>query len=159
MQVRRLPLETTQPRSGAVLVENALVMSIFGLFLAGIMEFGHAYMVMGIMNTAVQRGARLGAVNDVTTTEVKDHVTQILQAGIKTQHASVMVKDGSKFDDENVDPKTIDYDNLPNLELDQAERGQMYIVRVTIPYDKVALLPPFWVKNATLKAQSVMRHE
>jgi hypothetical protein len=32
-------------------------------------------------------------------------------------------------------------------------------VQVTVPYNQVALLPPFWVKNATVTGQSVLRHE
>ena len=146
-------------RQGAVLVENAMVMSIFGLILAGLMEFGHLYMVKGVLNSAVKRGARYGAVEDVTTDDVEERVEQILSEAFNANSATVMVKDASVFDEQDIDAGEIEYDSLPDLELSQAERGQLYVIRVTVPYDDVALLPPFWVKGATLKAQSVMRHE
>lgn len=146
-------------RSGAVLVENAIVCSVFGVFLAGIMELGHAYMVINTMNAAAKRAARYGSTDGVSTTEVKTMANKIMNAAFKSSKATVLVKDGSPFDGATLNPKTINYNNLTNLELSSASKQQMFIVRITVPYDNVALLPPFWVKNVTLKAQAVMRHE
>lgn len=157
----RRPKNSPAPRErrGAVLVEVALVSSVFGLFLAGIMEFGHAYMVIGAMDAAARRGARYGAVDGVTNTDVNTLVNTVLNAAFKASKATVVIKDGSIFDTSNVNPKTIDYSKLPDLDLSQATTHQLYIVRITVPYNNVALLPPFWVKNLTLHAQAVMRHE
>jgi len=146
-------------RSGVVLVENAIMASVFGLFLTGIMEFGHTYMVQGAMNAAVQRAARYGAVDGVSSQEVRALANQVLSSAFKSAKATVTVKNAGVFDTSGVDARTINYANLPDLELLTAPTHQMYIVRITVPYNSVALLPPFWVKNVTLKAQSVMRHE
>ena len=146
-------------RSGAVLVENAIVCSIFGLFLAGIMELGHAYMVINTMNAAAKRAARYGSTDGITSTQVKTMANNIMNAAFKSSRATVIIKDGSTFDTTTVNPKNINYDTLTNLELSTAKKQQMFIVRITVPYNNVALLPPFWVKNATLKAQAVTRHE
>jgi len=155
----RKPSQASQRRSGTVLVENAIVASVFGVFLTGIMEFGHTYMVQGVMNAAAQRAARYGSVTGVTTSQVETKAKEILTAAFRTAQATVAVKDGGVFDTTNVDPKTINYNTLQNIELNTAGSSQLFIVRISVPYNSVALLPPFWVKNVTLRAQSVMRHE
>ncbi len=149
----------TSKRSGTVLVENALVISVFALFLAGIMEFGHCYLVIGTLNAAAKRGARYGACEGVTTAQVTAQVNGILSKSIKSAKATVLVKDASAFDTTGFNANNVNYGSLPNIELSNASARQMYVVRVTVPYKDVALLPPFWVKTATLHGQSVMRHE
>jgi Flp pilus assembly protein TadG len=161
--LRRIPHRTnglsSSQRSGAVLVENALVCSVFGIFLAGIMELGHAYMVMNTMNAAVKRAARYGSTDGISTAQTKEFVNQIINSAFDSSKATVVIKDGSTFDTGNMNASNINYDSLPDLELLEAKRQQMFIVRATVPYNSVALLPPFWVRNATLKAQAVTRHE
>jgi Flp pilus assembly protein TadG len=161
--LRRIPYRTTNrassQRSGAVLVENAIVCSIFGVFLAGIMELGHAYMVINTMNAAVKRAARYGSTDGISTAQTKEFVNRIIGSAFAPSKATIMIKDGSTFDSGNMSASNINYDALPDLELLQAKKQQMFIVRATVPYNSVALLPPFWIKNATLKAQAVTRHE
>lgn len=127
--------------------------------MAGIMEFGHAYMVQGALNAAVQRSARHGSVDGVTTAEVREMATGILNSAFKSARATIMVKDASVFEQGNVDPATVNYANLPDLELETTTKYKLFVVRATVPYSSVALLPPFWAKTVTLKAQAVMRHE
>ncbi|WP_437191753.1 TadE/TadG family type IV pilus assembly protein [Planctomicrobium sp. SH527] len=162
MYVRRSSPPRPSPfarRSGTVLVETAIVSSVFGLFMAGIMEFGHAYMVQGTLNAAVQRAARHGSVDGVTTAEVRTMVNGILNSAFKSARATVLVKDASVFEQANVNPANVNYNSLPDLNLESTTRYKMFVVRATVPYSSVALLPPFWAKTVTLKAQSVMRHE
>lgn len=160
MILRRPPLPlTTEPRLGAVLVENALVISVFAVFLAGILEFGHAYMVINSLNAAATRAARYGATEGVTTTQVKTMANNILNKAFKSNKATVVVKNAGVFDTTTVNPKTINYGALPDAEVSTMTSRQLYIVRITVPYNNVSLLPPFWVKNVTLHGQSVMRHE
>jgi len=146
-------------RSGVVLVEFALVVSVFAIFMAGIVEFGHAYMVLGTLNMAAKRGARMGAVEESTNDAVTTRATQILSKSINVARAEILVKDASVFDDPTVDPATITYDSLPDINLEEAEARQLFLVRVNVPYEDVALIPPFWAKNLTLTGMSVMRHE
>ncbi len=146
-------------RSGAVLVENAVVASVFGLFMAGIMEFGSAYMVQGAMNAAAQRAARYGSVEGVTNAEVEALARRVINSAFRSAKATVMIKNAGIFDEQNVRPADINYANLPNIQLKDAETNQLFVIRITVPYNSVALLPPFWIKNVTLKAQCVMRHE
>ena len=53
----RQPVSPPQDRQGAVLVENALVISVFLVFLFGIIEFGHVYLVINTLNAAAKRAA------------------------------------------------------------------------------------------------------
>lgn len=134
-------------------------MPVFGLFLVGIMEFGHAYLVIGSLNAASRAGARVGAVEGATTADVQAAVNRILNSAFKPGTATIMIKNAGVFDEASVDPGTLKYNELPNANVDQLEAGDLFIVRVEVPYNSVALLPPFYAKDLTLKSQAVMRHE
>ena len=159
--MRRLRLQSAQShnRRGTSTVELALVIPVFALFLAGLLEFGHAYSVIHTLNGAAYKAARLGAAEGSTSTETRAMVEQILSKAIRTNHATVYVKDASIFDDREIEPGEIDYEDLPEIELANAESRQLFLVRVQVPYEDVAVLPPFWVKDINLFGQAVMRHE
>src|ERR1700685_994381 len=67
-------------RRAAALVEAALVMNIFLLFIFAIMEFGHFIMVMQLMDNAARDGARMASTGQltVTTAQIQAQVTQEL---------------------------------------------------------------------------------
>jgi len=146
-------------RRGATVVEMAVVLPVFGIFMAGLMEVGHAYMVMQVLNSAAKQSARLGAVEGKTTADVIDKAESIFSAAFNPVQATAYVKDGSSFDTPGFDASSIDYAALPDIEVAEAESQQLFIVRLEVNYDDVSLLPPFWIKNITLSGQSVMRHE
>jgi hypothetical protein len=147
-------------RRGAALVETAVTLPVFFLFCFALLEFGHAYMVVNSINAAATKAARLGIAEGVTTAQVQAKLEELLGASLDTTHATFYIKDASIFDSEGgVDPSSIDYATLPNLELDDAEPRQLFVVRAEVPYEDVALLPPFWITDVTLRGQSVMRHE
>lgn len=145
-------------RRGATIVEMAVVTPAFAVFLAAIMEFGHAFLVVGTLNAAAKQAARFGAVEGITTSATVSHANGILGAAMDTAQTTVLVKDASVFDEETL-PETIDYADLPNIELLTADRRQLYVVRIEVDYNDVALIPPFWAKDIQLVGQSVMRHE
>jgi Flp pilus assembly protein TadG len=64
-------------RRGAALVEAAIVMNIFLLFLFGIMEFGHFVMTRQIIDNAAREGARLASTGTATlsTSDITAAVT------------------------------------------------------------------------------------
>ena len=151
-------------RRGASLVELAVVLPVFGIFMAGIIEVNHAYMVNATLREAAQQAARSGVADGVTTDDVKAKARSLLSAAINPAAVTVFVKDGSGFDSGAVDPSTVKYSTLPNIELASAAPRQLYIVRIEVNYEDVALMPPFFVKNqggtaGRLSGQSVMRHE
>lgn len=149
----------TDERSGTTLVEMAMVLPVFFLFVVAIIEFGHAYLVIGTMTAAVKKAARIGAADGVTTADVIAKVEEILGAAIDLSDATIMVKDASVFDEAGVDASAISYGGLPDIELTVAEDTQLFVVRIEVPYDDVALIPPFWAGGMTLHSESVMRHE
>jgi hypothetical protein len=149
----------TGARAGTTIVEMAIVLPVFFLFIFAIIEFGHAYLVIGTMTAAVKKAARMGAADGVTTQDVIDEVEEILGSSIDLTNATIMVKDASVFDTSGVDPESISYSGLSDIELDDAVATQLYVVRIEVPYDDVALLPPFWAGGMTLHGESVMRHE
>ncbi len=146
-------------RIGATVVETAFVLPVLGIFLAGIMEFGHLYLVKTALNGAAKQASRRGSVEGNTTADVLERAMEVVSSSVDSSKATFYVKDASVFDDENVDVSTIDYASLPDIELAEAQTTQIFLVRIEVPYVEVALLPPFWVKNFTLYGQSIMRHE
>jgi Flp pilus assembly protein TadG len=72
----RLPRLGRQGRRGATLVEAAIVMNIFLLFIFGIMEFGHFVMVKQLMDNAARDGARMAATGSTTvsTAQIQNYV-------------------------------------------------------------------------------------
>lgn len=156
--LRLRTLSRSGERRGATIVEMAVVTPVFAVFLAAIMEFGHAFLVVGTLNAAAKQAARFGAVEGISTADTVAKANEILGAALDTTQTTVLVKDASVFDQETL-PEVIEYDELPNIELQTAERRQLYVVRIEVDYNDVALMPPFWAKDVQLVGQSVMRHE
>lgn len=152
---------TTQAsrRRGTSAVEVAVMMPVFIMLLAGMMEFGHALFVSHMLKAAAKSGARYGAAGGVTTAQVQAKVQQIVGASINASKCTVLVKDAGVFDTAAVAPSTINYSTLPAVELSTIEQGHLYIVQVTVPYSQVALLTPQWIIGRTVTGQSVLRHE
>lgn len=146
-------------RQGAVLVEFALVSSLFAMFLAMIVELSHVYLVINTLNAAAKRAARYGVVEDIPTADVIEKAKTYLGASFNRERATISVLDGSVFDTPGFAADSLDPATLPALELLKAESRQLFVVRIEVPYDEVALFPPFWLHNLTLTGQSVIRHE
>lgn len=156
--LRLRPHRDNTNRRGTTIVETAVVAPVFAIFLAAIMEFGHAFLVVGTLNAAAKQAARHGAVEGISTSDVVAKANGILGAALDSTDATVLVKDASVFDADSL-PEVIEYDELPNIELSTAERRQLYVVRIQVAYNDVAIMPPFWAKDLQLVGQSVMRHE
>jgi len=136
----------------------AVTLPVFLVFAVGLMEFGHAMMVVNSLDNAARRAARYGAVDGITTAQTTTRAQSLMSSSIRVV-PTVLVKDASVFDTAGYNATSINVSSLPNKELSTASDDQMFIVRISVPYNNVALLPPFWVKNITLTGQAVMRHE
>jgi Flp pilus assembly protein TadG len=146
-------------RDGATAVEVALTLPIFAILLAGLMEFSHYFMVVHTLNAAARSGANLGSYAGVTNDAVITKVNGVVKGAFATSKATVIVKDASVFDTSTVDPDTLNYNSLPAINLSQAGTSDPFLVQVSVPYDDIAILPPWWIKNATVTGRAVMRHE
>jgi len=146
-------------RRGVTTVEVALTLPIFAIFLAALMEFNHCFMVSHLLKAAAKSGARFGSTEGGTVQQVQARVQQLVGAAFPSSKATVIVRDASVFDTANFNAAKVSYSSLPTIDLAKAESGHLFLVQVTVPYDQVALLPPFWVKGRTVTGQSVIRHE
>jgi len=144
---------------GSTLVETAIILPVFFLFLFALFEVGHAYMVVNVLNAAATKAAREGIAEGVTTATVSARVLSTLSTAFDTSTVTVYVKDAGVFDTPGIDPTTIDYANLPSIQLINADPRQLFVVRVEVPYDTIAIFSPKWITGLTLKGQAVMRHE
>lgn len=145
-------------RLGTTAVEVAATMPVFLIFAVGLMEASHAMMVVDSLDAAARQAARYGSVDEVTSAQTIAKAKSIISQTFRTV-PTVVVKDASAFDTANYNASNINYSTLADKELGTATDDQMFIVRISVPYNSVALLPPFWIKNITLSGQAVMRHE
>ena len=157
--IGRIRKNRPEPRRGAAVVEMAIVLPVFLTFLFGLYEFGHAYMVINALKAAANNAARLGVVQGMTTAQVEARVREKLSGAFNTDNVTVYVKNATIFDSPEVDPTQINYDQLPDIALSEAEPRQLFIVRVEVPYDDVAVVIPGYINGLILSGQSVMRHE
>lgn len=65
-------------RLGAVAVEMAIVTPVLLAMLFGIIEFGWLFTVRSTMVNAAREGARLGALDGVTQSEIESRATELL---------------------------------------------------------------------------------
>jgi Flp pilus assembly protein TadG len=84
-------------RSGASVVEFALVAPIFFLIVLGLIEVGRAFMVTHLLTDAARHGCRYAAIIEGTSTQtIKDTVTTYLsEFGIDAETVTVTINDGS----------------------------------------------------------------
>ena len=146
-------------RAGTTITETAVVLPIFFLILFGVIEFGHVFMTIHTLNSAARRAARLGVSETATTASVTTLANQVVSSAIPGSSATILVKDGDAFDVTGVDVSTINYSTLSDIELSTAERRQLFIVRISVPYSDVAILGPKWLGGLTVYGQCVMRKE
>ena len=158
MRPLRLNTEQQTQRRGTTAVEVAVTLPVFGVIMMGLMECGLAMMVVHSLDAAARQSARYGSVDGISSAQVITKAKAIMAKSTRVV-PTVLVKDGSSFDAANFNPTTINYTGLADKELSTADDDQMFIVRMSVPYNSVALLPPFFVKNITLTGQAVMRHE
>ncbi len=157
----RLFIKRQKPskRRGAAIAETAVVLPVFFVILFGFIEFGHVYLTIHSLNSAARRAARLGVSDGATTTQVENLAKEVVGAAFRVDKATVMVKDASVFDTDGVDADNINYQNLPTINLADAERRQLFLVRVSVNYGDIAILGPRWLGNIQLYGQAVMRKE
>ena len=60
-----------EARRGTTVVETALVLPVFLLFVLGLIELGHAMMVSNVLRSACRQAARIGSTEGNTTAEVR----------------------------------------------------------------------------------------
>jgi hypothetical protein len=146
-------------------VETALVLPVFLVFVLGLIELGHAVMVKNVLRSACRQAARMGSTENHSTGEVRQRVLDVLGTACDAAAVQVFVKDASAFDG-NDPPSTSSssLESLSNLELSDAAPRQLFLVRAKVHYNDIAIVPniPYlgnFLDEVVLEGQSFMRHE
>ncbi len=147
-------------RQGTTIVEAAFVLPVFFFIIFAIIEFGHAQLAINVMQSACRNGARLGSTEGATTAEVTSQVNQIMASAFNTSTASIYVLNAGVYDTSGTPPMTGSaIEALPAIELLNADPRQIFVVRATIPYNDIALVPMPFMNGVVLGGQAFMRHE
>jgi Flp pilus assembly protein TadG len=146
-------------RNGTTVVETAFVLPVFMFFVLSIIEFGHAQMVINVLQSACRNGARIGTTEGTTTTHVLAKVDQTLSSAFETATVDTFVLDASVFDTGSSIPTGSAIEAMPSIELADAEPRQMFVVRATVLYNDIALVPMPFMNGVVLDGQAIMRHE
>lgn len=147
-------------RRGTAVVETAVVLPIYILLVFGIIEFSHAQMVVNLLQSGCRMGARMGATTGPTTAEVVARVKQVMGSGVNSTKVSVYVQDASSLESGGTWPTTdAGVQALPAIELSTAKDRQMFVVRASVAYNSISLVPMPFLNNVRLSAQCFMRHE
>jgi Flp pilus assembly protein TadG len=147
-------------RRGTAAVEAAFVLPVYLLLLLGIAEFGHAQLVINLLNSACRNGARIGSTEGTVNQNIVDRVKQTVGTAVPQTKITVYVKDASVYDSGNPTPTTdAELEALPDLEVSDAEPRQMFVVRAKVAYNDICLVPMPFLRNVVLDAQAFMRHE
>jgi len=152
--------KNAQHRHGTTIVETAIVLPVFLMLLFAIIEFGHAQLVKNMLNNACRTAARVGSVEGTTSAEVTNFIHQKMSPVIASQNVNVFVNDAGVFDSQGSTPADgSEIEALPSMELSDTEPRQLFVVRATLNYNDIALVPMPFLKNLTLDSQAFMRHE
>ncbi len=147
-------------RQGTTTVETAVVLPVFLLLLFAIFEFGHAQFINNLLNSACRNAARMGAVEGTTTAQVENRVNQTLATVVPGDAVSVFVKDATVYDSAGSVPDTgSGLEDLPSVELSDAEPRTLFVVRARVAYSDIAIVPMPFLEDVILDAQAFMRHE
>jgi Flp pilus assembly protein TadG len=147
-------------RGGTAAVETAVVLPVYILLLFGVIEFGHAHMVVNLLHSGTRNGARMGSTAGPTTAQVMTRVRQTMGAGVDPSKVNVWVQDASSLDDGATWPMTdAQVESLPDIELASAEDRQLFVVRASVAYNDISLLPMPFLSGMRLQTQCFMRHE
>lgn len=134
------------PRSGAALVEFAIVFPVFILVILGIIEFGRAFMIGQLVTNAAREGARQAVLDGSTNSAVTSTVTSFLQGAGNVSPSDTTVT------------ITVSAAAATN-QLANAKSGDLCTIRVSVPFNKVSYLTPSFLATTNLAGQSTMRHE
>jgi hypothetical protein len=152
-------------RQGTTLVETALVLPVFLLFVLGLIELGHAQLVKHVLRASCRQAARMGTTEGKTTALVRARVLDVLGTVVEAGDVEVFVKDASPYDAGGTPPENgTELEALTDIELSDAEPRQLFLVRAKVNYQDIAIVPniPYlgsFLDGVVLEGQAFMRHE
>jgi hypothetical protein len=152
-------------RNGTTIVEAALVLPVFLLFVLALIELGHAQLVKHVLRAACRQAARIGTTEGNSTSQVEARVIETLESVVDADSIQVFVKDASPYDEGSTPPESgAELEALADIELADAEPRQLFLVRAKIEYNDIAIVPNIpvlgsFLDDVVLEGQAFMRHE
>jgi hypothetical protein len=152
-------------RRGTTIVETAVVLPVFLLFVLALIELGHAQMVKHVLRSACRQAARVGSTEGNSTSEVRQRALNLLSSCVDEEHVQIYIKDASSFDSGGAPPSTgTQLEGMANIELTDAAPRQLFMVRAKVRYEDIAIVPniPYlgsFLDHVVLEGQAFMRHE
>jgi hypothetical protein len=146
-------------------VETAIVLPVFLLFVMALMELGHAQLVKHMLRAACRQAARIGSTEGNTTADVQARALDVLSTVVSSGDVELFVKDASVYDEGGTPPSSgSEIESLPDIQLDEAEPRTLFVVRAKIQYEDIAILPNIpglgaFLDDVVLEGQAFMRHE
>ena len=165
MTLSNLHCRTTRSRRGTTVVETALVLPVFLVFVLGLIELGHAQMVKNVLRSACRSAARMGTTDGHSTADVRNRALEILESVVDAGEVEIFVKDASPYDEGGAPPQSgAELEGLGDIELSDAEPRQLFLIRAKIHYNDIAIVPniPYlgnFLDDVVLEGQAFMRHE
>ena len=161
---RRFIHQRPEQRRGTTVVETALVLPVFLLFVLALIELGHAQLVKHVLRSACRQAARIGTTEGRTTADVQSRVLATMSSIVNQSDVEVFVKDAGTYDSGGQPDSGAELEALPNIELANAEPLQLFMVRAKINYNDIAIVPniPYlgsFLEDVVLEGQAFMRHE
>ncbi|TWT88170.1 TadE-like protein [Pseudobythopirellula maris] len=157
---RRRAARIRDERAGTTIVETAFVLPVFLIFVLGIVELGNALMVQNTLRSACRAGARYGSTEGRSTAEVKDRIEEIMAASVDVANLSLFIKDADTLDTpQPQSPSGTQIEALPDIELGDTDVSRLFVVRGTVGYNELAIIPMTFMEGVTLSTQIFMRHE
>ncbi|MEZ5942312.1 MAG: TadE/TadG family type IV pilus assembly protein [Planctomycetaceae bacterium] len=149
LRPRRTAGNQTERRTGAAMVETALVLPIMMMVILGIVEFGRAFMVCQLLTNAAREGGRSAVIPGSTSPQVTADIQGLVAntVGVDTTEVAVSIL---------VTPYA---GGNSHSDLSLAQKRDLCDIRVVVAYDNVSFVPAKWMTGVNLTGQTAMRHE
>lgn len=142
--------QKSEKRRGAALVETAIVLPVFFLVVLGIIEFGRAFMVMQLVNSAAREATRSAIMDGTNNAEVTDVAKTLVSNTVTIPKNKVTVA-----------VTVTEHTGNPNAsnEISSAHKRDTIKVDVSVDYADTSFLTPRFLSSAIIRGTSAMRHE
>lgn len=137
-------------RRGAAAVELAMTLPLFVLIILGIIEFGRAMMVGETLTTAARNGARQAIVDGSSNADIEASVKAFCSSVLGVEPDAVSV---------TITVETAPGNDPANNRLEYAQRGDLCMVEIQVPFGEVALFTPNYLASQGLSGSCAMEHE
>ena len=153
-------------RRGTTVVETALVLPVFLLFVLGLIELGHAQLVKHVLRSACRQAARIGSTEGNSTADVQAEGARRAGRGGRSGSGR-RVREGCQRLRQRaaaVDERRRRWKACRTSNSHSAEPRQLFLVRAKVHYNDIAIVPniPYlgnFLDDVVLEGQAFMRHE